>query len=111
MTAKQEAIKALEAMAETATKINIVSELRDEENKATIYTFNFDGQVYGTSICVAYDNTSIIFTPNDWQTNYGFDGTKDTLDTIYEYQWVAYMPELDMRFNSVLVINGLPRLL
>lgn len=111
MTAKEETIKALEAMAEPTTEITITAEIRNEENKATIYAFCFDAKSGETTICVVYDDDNLIFTPRDWQGRYAFGSEDDIINSISNYEWMAYSPQDCEITDMVAVMDGLPRLL
>lgn len=105
---KNEVIAALEAMCKELTAIEIVSETRSEENKATIYVFNFNDD--GTSICVVYDNEDIIFTPLDWQSMQpGFTDGLETLEVLVDDNWLSYHAGLNLKRKAV-VLNGFPKI-
>lgn len=106
---KEQVIASLEAMCEAPTTIEIVSEARNEENQATIYVFNFNGQD-GTSICVVYDNEDVIFTPLDWQAMQpGFSDGLEALEVLADDNWLSYDAELNLRCEAV-VYNGFPKI-
>ena len=106
---KEQVIASLEAMCEAPTTIEIVSEARNEENQATIYVFNFNGQD-GTSICVVYDNEDVIFTPCDWQSMQpGFTDGLEALEVLADDNWLSYDAELNLRREAV-VYNGFSKI-
>ena len=111
MINKQDTINALKAMAEPTTEITITAEIRNEENKATIYAFCFDAKSGETTICVVYDDDDLIFTPRDWQGRYAFDSEDDIINAISNYEWMAYSPQDCEITDMVAVMDGLPRLL
>ena len=111
MINKQDTINALKAMAEPTTEITITAEIRNEENKATIYAFCFDAKSGETTICVVYDDDNLIFTPRDWQGRYAFDSEDDIINAISNYEWMAYSPQDCKITDMVAVMDGLPRLL
>ena len=79
----------LKAMADSECNITIKSVVHSDS--VDVYIFDFSGNVDGTSICiVSEDDLNIIYTPIDWQTNYGYDGTDDTLGELADYQWMTY---------------------
>lgn len=105
---KEQVIAALEAMRKPVT-IEIVSEARNEENKATIYVFNFSIP-NGTSICVVYDNEDVVFTPLDWQAlQTGFTDGLEALEVLADDIWLSYHAGLNLRRNAV-VFNGFPKI-
>ena len=106
--AKKEVIAALEAMCEAPVAIEIASETRSEENQATIYVFNFNGD--GTSICVVYDNEDVIFTPCDWQSMQSrFTDGLEALDVLADDDWLSYHAGLNLRRKAI-VLNGFPKI-
>lgn len=107
---KNEVIAALEAMCETPVAIEIVSEARNEENQATVYVFNFNGSVDGTSICVVYDNEDVIFTPCDWQSmQSGFTDGLEALEVLADDNWLSYHVGLNLKRKAV-ILNGFPKI-
>ena len=79
----------LKAMADSECNITIKSVVHSDS--VDVYIFDFSGNVDGTSICiVSEDDLNIIYTPIDWQTNYGYDGTDATLGELANYQWMSY---------------------
>ena len=105
---KNQVIAALEAMREAPVAIEIVSEARSEENQATIYVFNFNGDE--TSICVVYDNEDVIFTPCDWQSMQpGFTDGLEALEVLADDDWLSYHAGLNLRRKAI-VLNGFPKI-
>lgn len=106
---KNQVIASLKAMCEAPTTIEIVSEARNEENQATIYVFNFNGQD-GTSICVVYDNEDVIFTPLDWQAmQSGFTDGLEALEVLADDNWLSYHVGLNLKRKAV-ILNGFPKI-
>ncbi len=105
---KKEVIAALEAMCEEPAAIEVVSEVRSEENQATIYVFNFNCDE--TSVCVVYDNEDVIFTPCDWQSmQSGFTDGLEALKVLADDNWLSYHVGLNLRRKAV-VLNGFPKI-
>ena len=84
---------ALKAMADSECNITIKSVVHSES--VDVYIFDFSGE---TSVCVvSEDDLDSIYTPIDWQTNYGYDGTEATLSELNNYGWMYYSISQDER--------------
>ena len=84
---------ALKAMADSECNITIKSVVHSES--VDVYIFDFSGE---TSVCVvSEDDLDSIYTPIDWQTNYGYDGTEATLSELNNYDWMYYSISQDER--------------